>query len=95
MTDTDDIPGPDPDLEGNSLMEWNGAQRWVISDAPADRIRKAAATAGGHATLFRNGGAETEAFHPLDGSLQKLHRNVKRAFDPKGIFNPGRMYRDL
>lgn len=86
---------PDPDLHGDSLMEWNGALRWVISDSPADRIRTAAAEAGGHATLFRNGGAETEAFHPLSGSLLKLHKKVKRAFDPKGIFNPGRMYRGL
>ncbi len=86
---------PDPDIHGDSLMEWNGALRWVISDSPADRIRTAAAEAGGHATLFRNGGAETEAFHPLSGSLLKLHKKVKRAFDPKGIFNPGRMYRGL
>jgi len=25
----------------------------------------------------------------------KLHRNLKQAFDPAGIFNPGRMYSQL
>lgn len=85
----------EPELEGESLMEWNGALRWVISDAPADLLRGAAATAGGHATLFRNDGSEVEVFHALESHVRVLHENTKQAFDPKGIFNPGRMYKGL
>jgi len=86
---------PEPGLNGHSLMEWNGALRWLISDAPADVIRRAASGAGGHATLFRNDGTESDVFHPLESHLRILHENVKLAFDPKGIFNPGRMYKGL
>jgi glycolate oxidase FAD binding subunit len=86
---------PEPDLNGTSLMEWNGALRWVISDAPADAIRAAAASVGGHATLFRNDGTESDVFPPLENHLRIIHENMKLAFDPKGIFNPGRMYKGL
>jgi len=27
--------------------------------------------------------------------LDQLHRQIKAAFDPAGIFNPGRLYADL
>ena len=86
---------PEPSLEGDSLMEWNGALRWLISNAPAERIRESAAASGGHATLFRGGAAGTEAFHPLSDALLGLHQAVKRSFDPNEVFNPGRMYRGL
>ena len=32
---------------------------------------------------------------PLPPALAVLHRNLKRAFDPQGLFNPGRLYPDL
>ncbi|TVQ93304.1 MAG: glycolate oxidase subunit GlcE, partial [Chromatiaceae bacterium] len=35
------------------LVEWNGALRWLRSDAPAAALRAWARAAGGHATLFR------------------------------------------
>jgi glycolate oxidase FAD binding subunit len=31
----------------------------------------------------------------LSAPLLALHRNLKRAFDPAGILNPGRLYQDL
>ena len=36
-----------------------------------------------------------QVFHPLPTGLMNLHRRLKQAFDPHGIFNPGRMYREL
>jgi glycolate oxidase FAD binding subunit len=82
-------------LSGKWLYEWGGAQRWLVSDEAVDRIRKAAEKAGGHATYYRGERNNIEVFHPLPGGLMKLHRNLKQAFDPRGIFNPGRMYRDI
>ena len=34
-------------------------------------------------------------FQPLDPALQTLHLRLKHAFDPQGIFNPGRLYREI
>lgn len=79
-------------LPGEQLIEWGGAQRWLKSDADAVLIRVAAETAGGHATLFKGGDKEVGVFHPLAPAISKIHRNLKSAFDPSGIFNPGRMY---
>lgn len=82
-------------LEGKWMLDWGGAQRWLLSEAPAETIRTAAEQVGGHACLFRNGDRSQEVFHPLQPKLMALHRNLKNAFDPKGIFNPGRMYKEF
>ena len=83
------------DLPGAPLIEWGGAQRWLKSDAPAATLREAAARAGGHATLFRGSDKSAGAFQPLPAPLMAIHRNLKRNFDPQGLFNPGRLYSEL
>jgi glycolate oxidase FAD binding subunit len=83
------------ELPGAQLIEWGGALRWLKSGADAKTIRDAAARAGGHATLFRGGDSSQGVFHPLPPALMTLHRNLKQAFDPSGILNPGRLYPDL
>ena len=82
-------------LPGEQLIEWGGSLRWLASNADARTIREAAAQAGGHATLFRATDKSAGVFTPLAPALAKIHRNLKQAFDPAGIFNPGRMYPDL
>jgi len=82
-------------LPGEQLIEWGGALRWLSSKADARTIREAVAQAGGHATLFRASDKTAGAFTPLAPALARIHRNLKQAFDPSGIFNPGRMYPDL
>ena len=82
-------------LDGEQLIEWGGAQRWLKTNADAAAIRTAAAAAGGHATLFRGGDKRSGVFHPLAPALMTIHRRLKSAFDPAGIFNPGRMYDHL
>ncbi|MFP4496105.1 MAG: FAD-linked oxidase C-terminal domain-containing protein [Halochromatium sp.] len=32
-------------------------------------------------------------FAPLSPVVLRLHRNLQQAFDPAGLFNPGRLYR--
>jgi glycolate oxidase FAD binding subunit len=80
---------------GDQLIEWGGAQRWLKTDAPASDIRAITAQAGGHATLFRGGDKQVGVFHPLTPTQAMLHRNLKAAFDPARIFNPGRLYADM
>jgi glycolate oxidase FAD binding subunit len=82
-------------LSGEWLVEWGGAQRWLHSESPAERIRQVARVAGGHAVLFRGGDRQGQVFHPLDPVLKQLHHRLKQSFDPQNIFNPGRMYPDL
>jgi glycolate oxidase FAD binding subunit len=77
-------------VAGEWLIDWGGAQRWLKSTLPPTDIWRAAEHAGGHATLFRGGDRAGEVFHPLSPTLAQLHKNLKRAFDPAGLLNPGR-----
>jgi glycolate oxidase FAD binding subunit len=77
-----------------ALVEWNGLQRWYRCPPDVD-VPAAAAAVGGHATAFRRDGATTDAFAPLQPAVLRLHRELKRAFDPAGVLNPGRMYAGL
>ncbi|MDP3841890.1 MAG: glycolate oxidase subunit GlcE [Oxalobacteraceae bacterium] len=80
------------------LIEWGGAQRWLKTDssaATAAAVRTAAFQAGGHATLFRGGDKALGVFQPLAPAIDRIHRNLKNAFDPDAIFNPGRMFGHL
>ena len=91
------VPDVTPPLAlGPTLFEWGGAQRWLdrpASDAAA--IRAAASAARGHATLFRCSDKTQLVFSPLSAPLQRISRELKRQFDPAGIFNPGRLFPDF
>ena len=83
------------DLAGEQLIEWGGAQRWLRTRASAGVVRDAAERAGGHATLFRAHDKSAGAFAPLRAPLDRIHRDLKKSFDPSGLFNPGRLYPGL
>jgi glycolate oxidase FAD binding subunit len=82
-------------LPGTQLIEWGGAQRWLRTDADVATVRAAANKAGGHATLFRGGDRHAGVFQPLAPAVLAIHRQLKNAFDPAGVFNRGRMYKDF
>ena len=82
-------------LQGEQCIEWGGAQRWLKTTASASAVRAAAEQAGGHATLFKGGDKSVGVFHPLQPAVERIHRNLKNAFDPAGIFNPGRMFNNF
>ena len=86
-------PGVDPaSFPGPQLVDWAGQQIWVRAVVDAAQLREAAANAGGSATLFHGRQAGVGAFHPLDPVKARLYQGLKDAFDPDGIFNPGRLY---
>jgi glycolate oxidase FAD binding subunit len=82
-------------LPGAQLVEWNGALRWLAGDPDPADVRAAAASAGGHATLFSAPQKATPVFQPLPPAMLAVHRRLKAVFDPRGILNPGRLYRDF
>jgi len=82
-------------LSDQQLVEWGGAQRWLCSALPAATVRDAAASLGGDATLFRGRDKRAGVFAPLSAPLARIHHELKRAFDPEGILNPGRLYPGL
>jgi FAD/FMN-containing dehydrogenase len=82
-------------LSGELLVEWGGAQRWLCTSASAATVREAAQAAGGHATILRGADRSAGTFAPLAPPLMRIHRELKKAFDPAGIFNPGRLYPGL
>jgi len=82
-------------LPGTQLIEWGGAQRWLRTDADAATVRAAVSKAGGHATLFRGGDRHADVFQPLAPAVLAIHRQLKTVFDPAGVFNRARMYKDF
>lgn len=78
-------------LSGTQVMEWGGAQRWLVSDKHHETIRKIVTELGGHATRFRNQRGAGTAFQSLAPAIAVIHRRLKSTFDPRGILNRGRL----
>jgi glycolate oxidase FAD binding subunit len=74
--------------------DWAGGLIWAAVEN-SDSIHAVAARHEGHATLVR-ANEDTRnriaPFPPLSSERLTLTRAVKAAFDPLGLFNPGRMY---
>lgn len=77
--------------------DWAGGLFWVgmsgTDETSARRLRHIAARASGHATLLRAPQAfraTTSVFPQHSDVLASLTRAVTAAFDPPGMFNPGR-----
>jgi glycolate dehydrogenase FAD-binding subunit len=82
-------------IEGSWLLDWGGAQRWLYSDEDIAAIRHRVELAGGYVTVFRGGDRNDEIFQPLSAPLLTIHQRLKAGFDPKNIFNRGRLYSGL
>jgi len=82
-------------VDDSQFIEWDGAQRWISSNVPANIIQSLAEKHGGHATLFRGDLPETPKFPALEPALFELHKQLKNKMDPHGIFNPNRVYQGL
>lgn len=81
-------------LPGRQLIDWGGAQRWLKSDAQDIFIRKVVDEVGGHVTCYSHGLIDSP-FQPLPAALMRYHQSLKQQLDPRGIFNPGRLYAEL
>jgi glycolate oxidase FAD binding subunit len=81
-----------------AYYDWSGGLVWLALPASADAdqaiVRGAIGATGGHATLIRAPEAVraiVPVFQPQPAALAALASRVKDSFDPKRLFNPGRM----
>ncbi|SKA36726.1 glycolate oxidase FAD binding subunit [Enhydrobacter aerosaccus] len=81
-----------------AFYDWSGGLIWLALPPTADGdhvlVRAALGATGGHATLIRASEAVRAAvpvFQPQSAALLALAQRVKDSFDPKGLFNPGRL----
>lgn len=77
------------------LVEWHGALRWVQAPrSMGPQLKALAREVGGSAALFRaaspDGITAQAIFDPKSTALLRVHTQLQQAFDPAGIFNPGR-----
>ena len=80
---------------GAPLVEWHGAQRWVQAPrSMGPQLQALAQAVGGHASLFRAESSDQISaeviFDPKNAAMQRIHAQLQQAFDPAGVFNPGR-----
>jgi glycolate oxidase FAD binding subunit len=84
--------------EDDAFLDWGGGLLWATSaeaDGLAARLAAALSRHGGEATLVRGPAALRSSAASLPEpppALVALARRVKASFDPKGLFNPGRIY---
>lgn len=85
------------DLPWPQLVEWHGGLRWLWAPLDAGAQLQAVAQAhGGYATIFVAHNAYltgATAQLPMQNLAQRaIQQRVKNSLDPKGIFNPQRLF---
>lgn len=88
------------DLPWPQLVEWQGGLRWLWAPQQAGaQLQTAARAVGGNATVFVAARADSTRagcqFDTKNAARDAITRRLKAAFDPLGLFNPGRLCADL
>ncbi|CAN5319708.1 FAD-binding protein [soil metagenome] len=85
---------------GDVIYDWGGGLIWAAlppaADAHAALLRQRLKPVGGHATLLRATDqvrGAVDVFQPQEPGVAALGARVKASFDPRNIFNRGRMVR--
>jgi glycolate oxidase FAD binding subunit len=84
---------------GEAIYDWGGSMVFIRMETGkaeeyAWALRAMVAEAGGNACLFRAPAAlrrQVGTFQPRAKALSELGERVRQMFDPKGIFNPGKL----
>ncbi len=81
-----------PKPDGDWLIDWGGARRWLSGTYQRDELERIALKAGGEVTQVRGGDRSAEIFPALGAAHRLMLQRLKLAFDPGAIFNRGRLY---
>ena len=90
------LPATTPVLPsfGDTLIEWGGAQRWVVAGPEDTLVLHRAERAGGSAFRVIGGIGDGAGYAtPLAPPLLAIHKRLRESFDPHGVFVPGRPMR--
>ena len=90
------LPATTPVLPSflDTLIEWGGAQRWVVAGADDTLVMHRAERAGGSAFRVTGGVGDGAGYAtPLAPALLTIHKRLRESFDPDGVFVPGRPMR--
>jgi len=78
----------------DTLIEWGGAQRWIVAGADDTLVMHRAERAGGSAFRVSGGVGDGAGYAtPLAPALLAVHKRLRASFDPDGVFVPGRPMR--
>jgi glycolate dehydrogenase FAD-binding subunit len=80
-----------PAVDGEWLTEWGGAQRWLSTSVPRQRIEPLVRGLGGYLAQFTG----LKWPEQLDKGALKYYRRLKDAFDPNAILNRGRLFQEI
>ena len=82
----------------NYFLDWGGSLIWIgidyLSSQKIEQLRQRILDANGYLTVIKSpisikSSSETFTIDPIKF---KISQNIKKSFDPKRIFNPGKMY---
>ncbi len=82
-------------------IDWCGALFWIeisgMDETKLLKIKDYIITLGGYVTVIKNPKnlAPIKDIFTIDETRLHISKKIKESFDPKGIFNPGKMYRSI
>ncbi len=74
------------------LIDWRGARRWLAASCDRDMLVDQAGEAGGELWQLRGAEEGADVFPERSDAYRRMMLRLKRALDPAGVFNPGRLY---
>ena len=85
-------------FHANYFVDWGGSLIWIeldyLSSQKIDQLRQRILEANGYITVIKSHESikSSSEIFTIEPIKFKISQNIKKSFDPKRIFNPGKMY---